>query len=103
MVTAPDGARAERVKVKETAVPSTIRSRHHAATGAGLFDAAGASQLRGSEVPPFHPTRVYCQWRRGARFATVEVATQCDVGVGTVDAGEFGGAESRLRDAVRLR
>ena len=88
--TAPDGARAERVK--ETAAHRRMRRARsearimHAATGAGLFGAAGASRfLRSFQRASIASADAETQCGAN-RFATVEVATQCDVGVGTVDA-----------------
>ena len=92
--TAPDGACAERVK--ETAAHRRMRrARSEARIILRLVQACSVLQgHHGSAVPRFLRSfqRVSiasadAETQCGANsFATVEVATQCDVGVGTVDA-----------------
>ena len=92
--TAPDGARAERVK--ETAAHRRMRrARSEARIMLRLVQACSVLQgHHGSAVPRFLRSfqRVSiasadAETQCGVNsFATVEVATQCDVGVGMVDA-----------------
>ena len=72
-----------------------------------------AARFQGSSAPSnASPWPVQTQRQCDADvIVACEVAVQCDVGVDTMHAevqwetrgGEFGGAESKLRDAMRLR